>query len=45
MSGSGSALFTLYDTEPQAKQAARDMTIPDARVEVVQVAPRIEGPI
>jgi 4-diphosphocytidyl-2-C-methyl-D-erythritol kinase len=45
MSGSGSTLFTLYDTEPQAKQAARDLTIPDARVEVVEVAPKEQAPI
>jgi len=39
MSGSGSTLFTLYDTEPDAKQAARQLTTIDARVEVVEIAP------
>jgi 4-diphosphocytidyl-2-C-methyl-D-erythritol kinase len=44
MSGSGSALFTLYDAETEANHAARQLATIDARVEVVQVAPPIPSP-
>jgi 4-diphosphocytidyl-2-C-methyl-D-erythritol kinase len=45
MSGSGSTLFTLYDTEAEAKHAARQLLTIDARVEVVQIAPDHAVPI
>ena len=45
MSGSGSTLFTLYDTEPEAKQAARQLATIDARVEVVELAPTEQAPV
>jgi 4-diphosphocytidyl-2-C-methyl-D-erythritol kinase len=40
MSGSGSTLFTLYDTEAEAKHAVRTLGAIDARVEAVEIAPR-----
>jgi len=39
MSGSGSALFTLFDERDDAESAARQLATVDARVEVVEVAP------
>ena len=43
MSGSGSTLFTLYDTAEQAKHAVRNIGAIDARVEAVEIAPQTES--
>jgi 4-diphosphocytidyl-2-C-methyl-D-erythritol kinase len=40
MSGSGSTLFTLYDTPDEAKHAVRNIGAIDARVEAVEIAPQ-----
>ncbi len=40
MSGSGSTLFTLFDTREQTEHAARQLATVDARVEVVNVVPQ-----
>jgi 4-diphosphocytidyl-2C-methyl-D-erythritol kinase len=40
MSGSGSTLFTLYDTEADAKHAVRKIGAIDARVQAVEIAPQ-----
>ncbi len=45
MSGSGSTLYTLYDTVREAEHAARQLATIDARVEVVKVAPENAVPI
>jgi 4-diphosphocytidyl-2-C-methyl-D-erythritol kinase len=42
MSGSGSTLFTLYDTADEAKHAVRNIGAIDARVEAVEIAPQTE---
>jgi 4-diphosphocytidyl-2-C-methyl-D-erythritol kinase len=44
MSGSGSTLFTLYDTRDETERAARQLATIDARVEVVEVAPLVPSP-
>jgi 4-diphosphocytidyl-2C-methyl-D-erythritol kinase len=42
MSGSGSTLFTLYDTADETKHAVRNIGAIDARVEAVEIAPQTE---
>ena len=43
MSGSGSTLFTLYDTADEAKHAVRKIGAVDARVEAVEIARQTES--
>jgi 4-diphosphocytidyl-2C-methyl-D-erythritol kinase len=49
MSGSGSSLFTLYDTPDEAREAARTLggrrLSMQFRVEAVEIAPRIEDEV
>ncbi|MCC6239163.1 MAG: 4-(cytidine 5'-diphospho)-2-C-methyl-D-erythritol kinase [Phycisphaerales bacterium] len=47
MSGSGSTLFTLFDTQNQAEQAAsRIRTVqPDLKVQAVELCPRLDEPV
>ncbi len=45
MSGSGSTLFTLFDTREETERAARRLATTDARVEVVELAPDNPAPI
>jgi 4-diphosphocytidyl-2-C-methyl-D-erythritol kinase len=42
MSGSGSTLFTLYDTADETKHAVHNIGAIDARVETVEIAPQAE---